>query len=332
MATDGSFKSTPFYVQPADMTVNGVLVPAGAYMDSARIGNVEAIFGRFGTLFADKVQATAISASQLTAGNGVIGGTLKSSNYVAGSSGWTLRPDGVAEFSGVIVRGTLYSTAGNIGGITINANGLNTGAFVGYGWPSGNGTGFHLGPYGLLLGNPSVGRYLQLTAEGGIYAPGLSIDGNGARFSGRLEAATGSFAGDLSGASGTFSGTLTAQNVVTTGNLQNNATATPLFAQSASASTALWTPAFDGSMTCVVHYGGSYGYMNFQESTVYLSLYVDGVEVQNIVIGSLNYPGNGAFAFAFSGNGGGRSIEVRMSAGGRTPPANVFVQATIHKR
>ncbi|WP_172671717.1 hypothetical protein, partial [Comamonas testosteroni] len=78
--------------------------PAGVYMDAAYINNVTVLFGRFGTLLADKIQATAISASQLTAGNGVIGGTLKSSNYMAGSSGWTLRPDGVAELSGVIVR------------------------------------------------------------------------------------------------------------------------------------------------------------------------------------------------------------------------------------
>ncbi|WP_155496327.1 phage tail tip fiber protein, partial [Comamonas testosteroni] len=94
----------PFSVQTTEQTINGVVVPAGVYMDAAYINNVTVLFGRFGTLLADKIQATAISASQLTAGNGVIGGTLKSSNYMAGSSGWTLRPDGVAELSGVIVR------------------------------------------------------------------------------------------------------------------------------------------------------------------------------------------------------------------------------------
>nr|WP_279085943.1 DUF1983 domain-containing protein [Comamonas thiooxydans] len=212
VAPDGSRKAVPFYVQTSDMTINGVPVPAGVYMDSARIGNVEALFGRFGSLFADKVQATAISASQLTAGNGVIGGTLKSSNYVAGSSGWTLRPDGMAEFSGVIVRGTVYASSGQVGGVTIASNELhssnwnnvygpggtgwairangqayfndlnirgqiNGGAYTGYQWPSGTGTGFHLGPSGLLLGNPSTGKYVEINALGDMYTPGFNVVG-----------------------------------------------------------------------------------------------------------------------------------------------------------
>ena len=225
VAPDGSRKAVPFYVQTSDMTINGVPVPAGVYMDSARIGNVEALFGRFGSLFADKVQATAISASQLTAGNGVIGGTLKSSNYVAGSSGWTLRPDGMAEFSGVIVRGTIYSTAGSIGGITINANGLNAGAYTGYAWPAGTGTGFHLGPNGLLLGNPSTGRYVELGRDGYVSMPGFNVINGNATFSGRLEAASGTFAGALQAATGSFSGVLTASaiNAVNTINIAGGA-------------------------------------------------------------------------------------------------------------
>ncbi|MBL5979660.1 DUF1983 domain-containing protein [Comamonas sp. NyZ500] len=212
VAPDGSRKAVPFYVQTSDMTINGVPVPAGVYMDSARIGNVEALLGRFGSLFADKVQATAISASQLTAGNGVIGGTLKSSNYVAGSSGWTLRPDGMAEFSGVIVRGTVYASAGQVGGVTIASNELhssnwnnvygpggtgwairangqayfnelnirgqiNGGAYTGYGWPAAGQSGFHLGPNGLLIGNANNGKFLEVTAGGDIYTPAFRVVG-----------------------------------------------------------------------------------------------------------------------------------------------------------
>ncbi|ACY33386.1 DUF1983 domain-containing protein [Comamonas thiooxydans] len=120
----------PFTVQTTAQTINGVVVPAGVYMDAAYINNVTVLFGRFGTLLADKIQATAISASQLTAGNGVIGGTLKSSNYVAGSSGWILRPDGMAEFSGVIVRGTVYATAGQIGGWNITLDRIRSAGFT----------------------------------------------------------------------------------------------------------------------------------------------------------------------------------------------------------
>lgn len=144
-APNGSSEIVPFYVQTTATTVNGVSVPAGVYMDSAYIGNVTALWGRFGTLVADSIQATAISASQLTAGNGVIGGSLKSSNYVSGSSGWTLRPDGVAEFSGVIVRGTVYATSGQVGGWVVASDRIYSAGFS-----SANG--------------------LQLRADGHIYA------------------------------------------------------------------------------------------------------------------------------------------------------------------
>ena len=215
----------PFSVQTTAQTINGVVVPAGVYMDAVYINNVDVILGRFGTLLADKIQATAISASQLTAGNGVIGGSLKSSNYVTGSSGWILRPDGMAEFSGVIVRGTIYSTAGSIGGITINANGLNAGAYTGYAWPAGTGTGFHLGPNGLLLGNPSTGRYVELGRDGYVSMPGFNVINGNATFSGRLEAASGTFAGALQAATGSFSGVLTASaiNAVNTINIAGGA-------------------------------------------------------------------------------------------------------------
>lgn len=202
----------PFSVQTTAQTINGVVVPAGVYMDAAYINNVTVLFGRFGTLLADKIQATAISASQLTAGDGVIGGSLKSSNYVAGSSGWMLRPDGMAEFSGVIVRGTVYAWAGQVGGITIASNELhssnwnnvygpgglgwairangqayfnelnirgqiNGGAFTGYGWPAAGQSGFHLGPNGLLIGNANNSKYFQVTAEGDIYTPAFRVVG-----------------------------------------------------------------------------------------------------------------------------------------------------------
>lgn len=189
-APEGSGIASNFQltIQTTPTTANGVTIPAGLYVDSAFITNVSALWGRFGTLVADTIQATEISASQLTAGNGVIGGSLKSSNYVSGSSGWTLRPDGVAEFSGVIVRGTVYATAGQIGGININGSGLNSGSYSGYSWPSSGG-GFHLGPAGMLLGNYNSGRYLQLTADGDIYAPQFSIVNGQATFGGKLSAA-----------------------------------------------------------------------------------------------------------------------------------------------
>lgn len=201
----------PFSVQTTAQTVNGVVVPAGVYMDAAYIRNVTVLWARFGTLVADSIQATAISASQLTAGNGVIGGSLKSSNYVAGSSGWTLRPDGVAEFSGVIVRGTVYATSGTVGGWSIGSNYLRSSNYV------AGVRGVHFGSDGSVeIRSTDGSRTFNLQATGTqpvLSVPGLSILGNGSA----------SFSGVLSGASGSFSGTLTADNIVNTSHLVNGA-------------------------------------------------------------------------------------------------------------
>lgn len=201
----------PFSVQTTAQTVNGVVVPAGVYMDAAYINNVTALWARFGTLVADSIQATAISAGQLTAGNGVIGGSLKSSNYVAGSSGWTLRPDGVAEFSGVIVRGTVYATSGTVGGWSIGSNYLRSSNY------QAGVRGVNFGSDGSVEIRSTDGtRTFNLQATGSqpvLSVPGLSILGNGSA----------TFSGNLSGASGSFSGTLTASNIINTSHLVNGA-------------------------------------------------------------------------------------------------------------
>ncbi|MDH1477884.1 hypothetical protein N5F13_25745, partial [Comamonas thiooxydans] len=128
-----------------------------------------------------------------------------------GSTGWSINSNGQAEFSGVTVRGAIYSSAGTIGGITINGNGLNSGGYWGYVWPPAGQSGFHIGPNGILLGNANNGRYVEIQANGNIFMPGFSIQNGNA-----------TFWGNLSGASGTFSGTLTAQRVISMENLDYN--------------------------------------------------------------------------------------------------------------
>lgn len=212
-APEGSGIESDFQltVQTTPATANGVTIPPGLYVDSAYITNVSALWGRFGSLVADSIQATAISASQLTAGNGVIGGSLKSSNYVAGSSGWTLRPDGVAEFSGVIVRGTVYATSGTVGGWSIGSNYLRSSNY------QAGVRGVNFGSDGSVEIRSTDGtRAFNLQATGTqalLAVPGLSILGNGSA----------TFSGNLSGASGSFSGTLTASNIINTSHLVNGA-------------------------------------------------------------------------------------------------------------
>ncbi|BDR08252.1 DUF1983 domain-containing protein [Comamonas thiooxydans] len=242
----------PFVVQTTAQTINGVVVPAGVYMDAAYINNVTALWARFGNLVADTIQATSISVTKLTGGNLSVGSWINSSNYVTGSTGWSINANGKAEFSDVTVRGTIYSSAGTIGGITINGNGLNSGGFWGYVWPPAGQSGFHIGPNGILLGNANNGRYVEIQSSGNIYAPGLRIENGNATFS-----------GNLSGASGSFSGILTAQKVVTTDNLKTNAatialgtTSTALipYIGTATEILGLWVPDADGEAMYMVNW------------------------------------------------------------------------------
>lgn len=223
----------PFSVQTTAQTVNGVVVPAGVYMDAAYIRNVTVLWGRFGNLVADSIRATSISASQLTAGNGVIGGDLRSSNFVAGSSGWRIRPNGTAEFSGVTVRGTVYATSGTVGGWSIGSNYLRSSNY------QAGVRGVRLGSDGSVeIRSTDGSRVFNLQATGSqpvLAVPGLSILGNG---------------------SASFSGTLTASNIINTSHLVNGAVSSSV----ASYETGVLSFRYDTETTvATVHVGTSGG-------------------------------------------------------------------------
>ncbi len=46
---------------------------------------------------------------------------IQTSNFVTGSTGWQIKGNGDAEFNNVTIRGTIYATAGDIGGWVIEA-------------------------------------------------------------------------------------------------------------------------------------------------------------------------------------------------------------------
>jgi len=102
----------PFIVRTTPGSINGVAYPAGVYIDSAYILDLTAAIARLGNAWIDDAKIANLSAAKLTAGSGVIGGDLKSSNYVAGVSGWIVRPSGFSEFDILNTRGSL--TAGRI--------------------------------------------------------------------------------------------------------------------------------------------------------------------------------------------------------------------------
>lgn len=166
----------PFVVQSTPTTVNGVAVPAGVYANDLFVKNGTITNAKIANLAVDDAKIANLSVSKLTAGSLAVGQYVQSSNYVAGSQGFRINADGTAELSNVTVRGTVYASAGAIGGVNISGGGLNAGGYTGYAWPAASGpNGFHLGPGGLLLGNPHDGKYFQVTAAGNVFAPGLSI-------------------------------------------------------------------------------------------------------------------------------------------------------------
>lgn len=134
--------------------------------------------------------------------NAKIGGDIWSSNFVAGVSGWRLYRSGDLEINNLRARGSIVG-----------------GAFSGHAWPA-SGTGYFLGPEGLLIGNARTGGYFQVESNGDIYTPGFSVVGRTAIFSGALAAASGTL------------GTITAgylQNAANTTYVNLNATGDQTF-------------------------------------------------------------------------------------------------------
>jgi hypothetical protein len=83
---------------------------------------------------------------------------------------------------GNVVAGDLYGTTLHGGaGYPTNA----------YAWPTNAGVGFHLSSAGLLLGNYSLGKYIEMRSDGYVDMPGLKIENGRAIFSGALQSVNG---------------------------------------------------------------------------------------------------------------------------------------------
>ncbi len=138
--------------------------------------------------------------------------TIKSDNFVAGVSGWRIKRSGVAEFEQVTVRGTVYASAGVIGGFTLASTTLTATNLV---LDSGNqeirlGSGNDIivldaadATYRLWIGNASPGSANVSVTKAGV-----------------LTAANAVISGTITATGGTISG-----NLLVTGTLQSSATA-----------------------------------------------------------------------------------------------------------
>lgn len=100
----------------ANLTVTGAKI-ANATISSAKISD----------LSADKITTGTISGKSITLDGS--SSVIKSSDYVAGVSGWRIQGDGVAEFSEAIIRGSL--NASDITAGTLNIGRIGDGSITG---------------------------------------------------------------------------------------------------------------------------------------------------------------------------------------------------------
>ena len=265
----------------------------------------------------DDVNIVNLTASRIRSGSVTVGQFIQAANYVPGLNGWRINGDGTAELSGVVVRGTVYASAGLIGGVTIASNAVLAGQTA---FDTGN--GFHLGADGKFsLGNGTQ----RLTWDGSGLTIKGALDGATGTFSGALSAATGTFSGSLAAATGTFSGSLTtsAVNAVNTINLAGNSVTVSVSASSSSHDVSVGIDC--GSIpTTVCVMATTSGWIQPPDGTVtnYLqaALLMDGVVQANTQFASGTYLynyvrgyGNGTFNKTFTGLTGVHTFRIYIS-------------------
>ncbi len=113
-------------------------------------------------------------SSMGTPGNPLVGGrstlirdAIRSKNYVAGVSGWSINSDGTAEFNGVTIRGS--GVFGNPTGERVEIT--NTGVIRIYN--AANQLVVQLDDAGLLVQDPTTGTYAQTTLTAGYTVQAL---------------------------------------------------------------------------------------------------------------------------------------------------------------
>lgn len=167
VANDVNGTSDPvFSVVTAEFEMNGVRVPAGVYMRDGYIMNGTITNAKIASLAVDDAKIANLSVSKLKAGSIAVGEFIQSTNFVSNQQGWRINGNGTAEFSGVIVRGTIYASSGSIGGNVIDSTGVQS-----PGYSAANNTGWRIGSDGAAVFN-------FVTVRGNVVAQTGSIGGN----------------------------------------------------------------------------------------------------------------------------------------------------------
>lgn len=180
----------PFSVVTVPYTLeDGTPVPAGTYTSQAFMGSFVAQRGQIALLAVDDARIANLSVAKLTAGSVSVGEYAQSTGYVAGSAGWRINGDGTAEFSGVVVRGTIFASQGAIGGWTIGSNYLQS-------------TTYALGTSGTRLNSDGTGQIGGVTVMSDALQSTNFVAGSAGwrlRGDGAVEANSGTFRGDVKG-------------------------------------------------------------------------------------------------------------------------------------
>jgi len=164
-AIDGS------YINDLSITTAKI---ADAAITNAKIANLAVTNAKINDVSADKITAGTITAQTITlATSGTTKAIIKSSNYVAGSSGWQIDSDGNAEFNTVTVRGAIITGSGS----SISADYITAGTLTGRTVQTSSGNPKVVletsGTYAnMLYGTDSLGNMTLLidAADGQIYA------------------------------------------------------------------------------------------------------------------------------------------------------------------
>lgn len=196
----------PFKIVSSPITLpDGSIVPAGTYTADAFIHNGFITNAKIANLAVTDAKIVTLGVGKLTAGSIDVGAYIQSPGYTPGSFGWRINGDGTAELAQVVVRGTIFASAGAIGGSNIGSNYIRstTYALGSTGWNlNSDGTG-QLGGMTLASNYLQSFNYIAGTSGWRISGSG-ALEMNGGTFRGALSAASGSFTGAVN--TGNFTG------------------------------------------------------------------------------------------------------------------------------
>ncbi|MDN5506336.1 MAG: DUF1983 domain-containing protein [Comamonas sp.] len=146
---------TPFYIEGNTTFMNMVVIKEGS-IRNVMIKDAEI----------ESAKIVSLSVAKLVTGSLAVGQSMYSSGYAPGVSGWVLDGNGTGELNQLTVRGTIYATAGQVGGIVIAANAIRSSNY------NGVGAGFSINANGTLdLPAGSVtARALSVTALSAVSA------------------------------------------------------------------------------------------------------------------------------------------------------------------